>query len=89
MSKSKSPAEQLFDSVLKSMRAIVPTCSKCHQTLPGVRIAPIARAVGVTPPTIESFVLRGQNVSQTTLNKLSGYVARQEAAAAASSAETA
>ena len=40
---------------------------------PGVKVLPIAKAIGITSPTLDAFA-RGSTVSLTTLSKIRAYL---------------
>jgi hypothetical protein len=83
MSKTKSPVEQLVDETRNELLAnvLIPCKTKgepFHFSPRGMRVATVAKAIGITDPTLRAFA-EGKVVSMGTLSKIRGYLdARQE-----------
>lgn len=77
MSKTKTAADTLFAEVRNGMLEEIPVCRTCGQTT--VKIAPIARLIGITSPTLTAYVLDGKPVSQGVFGKIVNFLARRRA----------
>lgn len=76
--KTQTAADQLFAEVRNGMLEAVPTCKSCHQPMPGIKIATIAREIGVTGPTLDAYIRNpNKGVSQTVFGKFVNFLAKR------------
>lgn len=75
MSKSKTTAVDQMTTEIRNelLTVLVPCKTRPFHFAPGVKVAPVAKAIGITDPTLRSFA-EGKSVSVSTLSRIRAYL---------------
>jgi hypothetical protein len=77
MSKKMTPVEQMTVEIRNELLTVLVPCkTRPFHFSPGVKVAPVAKAIGITDPTLRSFA-EGASVSLSTLSKIRAYLDRR------------
>ena len=69
-----TPVEQMTVEIRDELLTILVPCkTRPFHFAPGVKVAPVAKAIGITDPTLRSFS-EGASVSLSTLSKIRAYL---------------